>query len=513
MQKESNNNKAAEIKGPETLLPSPNIALQEAQALTNIGSWQWDVASGVLVWSDELYRIYGLDPNTHEASFEDFMSRIHPEDQEWVQELIRNAYTDGKFFDFEHRIVLPDKQERFLHGKGEVVKDKAGQTVRMYGTSQDVTERKQAEEALKLSNKRFQTLTWATHDLVYDLDLQADSVWFNEVLQKEYGYPTKKNTSKAWCLKHIHPEDVAMVKKQIRDLRNDPKQETWKTEFRFQKANGDYALLRNRAFVLRDANGEANQIIGSLLDITAQRQLENAKDEFISLVSHQLRTPLTAARLSSEMLAEGIAGELTPAQKMYADNITAASIRMIGLVGDVLNISRIELGRVKVIPSKTDVNEIIKTQIKESGLLAKEKRTALEFIPQSNLPKIALDTSVLKLMLDNLVSNAIRYTQSGGKIKIKTSKHDNGVRVSISDNGIGIPEKDQERIFTRFYRADNAVKFEAEGTGLGLYLVKLISDTVGTNVWFESVKNKGTTFYIQLPLDGMKANEGNLRLE
>lgn len=496
-------------------IPELGAALEEAQALTHLGSWQWDVASGAIIWSDELYRIYGLKPEEHDqVSFDEFMGMIHADDRERVRGIIYTAYETTKPFEFEHRIVRPNKTERILHGKGRVVTDDSGSVVRMLGTSQDITERKKAEEALKRSDERFKTVTQATHDLVYDLNLPERSIWFNEVLYQDYGYGKHQaENTWDWWLGNIHPEDAPRVHEEIHTLQAN-QQESWQTEYRFKKADDSYAVVRNRAFVLRDSEGNAERIIGSLLDITAQKQLEDAKDEFLSLVSHQLRTPLTATKLSSEMLEQGIAGELSTEQKEYLGRITAASARMISLVGDILNISRIELGRVKVEPVPTDINRLIEKQLEELRPVAEEKCGTLEFTADKKIPKINVDADVLKLMLENLLSNAIRYCHAGeGRVEVAFKKAKQGYVLSVSDNGIGIPAATQKKIFHRFYRADNAMSFNTDGTGIGLYLVKIISDAVGAKTWFESTKNQGTTFYIQLPPSGMKARKGKLRLE
>lgn len=462
-----------------------------------------------------MYRVYGLRPQERDVSFEEFLGMIHPDDQKRVQGIIYASFETAEPFDFEHRIILPNKIQRILHGMGRVVTDKYGAVLRMLGTAQDVTAQKQAELALQQSDQRFKTVTMATHDLVYDLDLKKETIWFNEALHQEYGYAKRhSDTTWQWWIENIHPDDAPQVRRQIRALQRN-KQQTWQAEYRFKKADGSYALVRNRAFVLRGSGDQAERIIGSLLDITAQKQLEDAKDEFLSLVSHQLRTPLTAARLSSEILAGGLVGQLTAEQKDYANRITAASIRMIGLVGDILNVSRIELGRVKVEPVSTDVNRLIRAQLKETTPVAKVKRVALHFTAASKLPPVSIDAEVFNLMLENLLSNAIRYCpKESGRVRVSFNRtKDGSFMLAVSDNGIGIPATAREHIFNRFYRAENAVNFDAEGTGIGLYLIKLVCDTVGATIWFESSKNRGATFYIQLPSSGMKAAQGKLRLE
>jgi len=396
---------------------------------------------------------------------------------------------------------------------GKVVLGKDGKPARMVGTSQDITEQKVAELALQVSDQRFRTVTRATHDLVYDLNLQDGTIWFNEVLHTSYGYDeAQTNNTLEWWASHVHPDDALGIEIELNELLNSGRT-TWHAEYRFQQADSSYITVRNRAFVLRDSTGQPIRIIGSMLDITKQKQLDRAKDEFISLVSHQLRTPLTTIRLLSEMLTDGFVGPTTKAQKVHTEKITNASIRLIKLVSDILNISRVELDRIKIDPVPTDVNQLIQMYIDEQAPLAREKGTTITFKPTKNLPIMSLDPIAFGQIIQNLLGNAVHYTNpTGGKVYVAFDKKANGYEFIVRDNGIGIPLSAQPHIFERFYRAPNTKKVEGEGTGLGLYLVKLITDTFGGKVWFDSKTTQGTTFYVQIPLTGMQPKGGEHNL-
>jgi len=483
-------------------------ALEESQALTHLGSWAWDVANNHIDWTDELYRMYGLKPQEREISFDEFISMIHPEDRELVKETITTAYGNGKAFKFEHRIILPSGQKRYLFGLGKVIKDRQGKVIRMIGTSQDVTERKRAELALQQSNERFQAVTNATHDLVYDLDLTTSEMWFNEVLQTDYGYSKISVVPHIdWWLSCLHPADVAEYEQQYVKLLKS-KRSTWSIEFQFRKADGSYTIVRNRAYVLRSTTGKPTRIIGSCQDITQQKQLDRAKDEFISLVSHQLRTPLTIIRLYGNMLTDGIAGPLSKTQKSYVNKITLASVRLIKLVGDILNISRIELNRIKIDSSPIDANTLIRGCIEELTPVIKSKSATVIFAPHPKVNSTPLDATLFSEIVHNLVGNALRYgSEQDGQVRIDFSRQADGYILKVQDNGLGIPKQDQPHIFERFYRAHNAASVDSEGSGLGLYMVKLFTEAAGGKVWFDSQEGKGTTFYISFPPSGMRPQQ------
>jgi PAS domain S-box-containing protein len=238
-------------------------------------------------------------------------------------------------------------------------------------------------------------------------------------------------------------------------------------------------------------------------DISREMQIEKAKDEFISLTSHQLRTPLTSISFFSEMLASSRAGKLSPRQQEYAEKIHLSTTRMIRLVGNILNVSRIELDRLKVEPQETDIVYLVKDYIEEAQPIAHAKKVQLIFHgPQSAEAKI--DASLLGQVIHNLLTNAIRYSsEENGKVWVELNQVDDDYQITVSDNGIGIPKNAQSRIFERFYRADNAINIEGQGTGLGLYLAKMIMEAAGCQIWFESKENKGTTFYLRIPKTGM----------
>jgi PAS domain S-box-containing protein len=481
-------------------------ALEEAQALTHLGSWEWDVASSRIFWSDELYRMYGLKPQEREVGFDEFIDMIHPDDQERVRSVIYLANQTGEPFEFEHRIILHNGRQRVLYGMGKVITDKAGQPVRMLGTSQDITSQKNAERDLQKSDERFRAVTNATHDLVYDLDLQRHFMWFNDVLQTEYGYPVKPtDRSLEWWQSRIHPEDALRIEEELAALLLSD-QRTWHAEYRFRKADGSYAIIRNRAYMLVGSDGTPERIIGSCLDITQQRHLDRAKDEFISLVSHQLRTPLTIIRLYGNMLSDGIAGPLEELQFAYVSKITGASVRLIKLVGDILNISRLELNRIKIDCTPSDANELIRSSIEEVGPLIKEKGITVSFKPQDDIGLIPIDTTFFGEIVNNLLGNAIRYSRNQhSEVSISLKKGKRGYLLTVRDNGLGIPSIDQPHIFERFYRARNAASVDSDGSGLGLYMVKMFVETSGGKIWFKSTEGTGTTFYVLFPPDGMTA--------
>lgn len=495
------------VPAPGTInqpLEASAISLDEAQEIVHIGTWQWEVATGDISWSAELYRIYGLRPRKQALGFEEFVQLIHPDDREKVTNIINEAYQTKRAFEFEHRVVLPNQKIRILEGKGKVVTDSRGNVSRMLGTSQDITERKKADQALYRSDERFRALSAATNDIVYDIDLQNNTAWFNDVLNSEYKYRKRKAPyARQWSLNHVHTDDRKRIKGSLDSLLRST-DTTWVAEYKFRKRDGTYTEVRDRAFVLRDADKKPIRLIGSMLDITQQKELERAKDRFISLVSHQLRTPLTSMRLLAEMLANGQPDRLTVAQQDYVQQIESSTERMINLVNEILDLSNIESGKLRMRMSGTNINALIRSQIDEVAPLATERGIKVTYKPDARARMVVVDPILFSQIVHNLLTNAIRYTlKENANVHVTFRKTDKEYLLTVQDEGIGIPKEAWPRLFTSFYRANNAIKTQGDGSGLGLYLAKLILDTTGGKIWFESEEEKGTTFYVSLPLAGM----------
>jgi PAS domain S-box-containing protein len=237
-------------------------------------------------------------------------------------------------------------------------------------------------------------------------------------------------------------------------------------------------------------------------DITREEGIEKMKSEFVTISAHQLRTPLSAIKWTLRAILDGDAGQLAPEQTELLQKTYISNERMIELVNDLLDVTRIEEGRNLFKPALAAVEPVVQFVVNSFRGEAERRQVAIEFKKPflEKIPKVMLDVEKIKLAFQNLLGNALRYTSAGGKVTL-TLKHDKKeVELIISDTGIGIPQDQQQKIFTKFFRSQNAIRMETEGSGLGLFITKNIVEAHGGRIWFESEENKGTTFHVAIPI-------------
>jgi PAS domain S-box-containing protein len=319
----------------------------------------------------------------------------------------------------------------------------------------------------------------------------------NESWHRSLGYTTTELMSRPF-MDLVHQEDREATRTMFAGLmRGTPVQAF---ENRYRCKDGNYRWLSWTATPKPD-----EQLVYAVAhDATTRKLLEHQtqetlkmRNDFVSFVTHQLRTPLSGIKWMLELAGDtDEAGE----QASYIGDARESANRLIGLVNDLLDISRLESGKLQVTMEPVRLREITDAVVCDVATLVREKGHVLDVESVPDLPVAMLDNQLMRQVILNLVSNAIKYTPPGGRIEIRMGREDGSLRWSIRDSGIGISPASQERLFEKFFRAENAHTVDTEGTGLGLYLVRLIVERLGGAVACESEEGRGTLFYFRLPL-------------
>ena len=266
-----------------------------------------------------------------------------------------------------------------------------------------------------------------------------------------------------------------------------------------KRKNGELYQAEIRVSPVLGEKGEVEFFVAIERDITEEKEMDKAKTEFISLAAHQLRTPLSTISLTTELLLKGIDGEMSKENKKYLKGIFLEVSNMKEMIETFLNVSRIEMGKFPVETESICLSSVVDKIVKDILPQIKDKKIHFKKDYNKDLPVLNLDKRIITIILDNLLSNAIKYTHEEGKITLSIEERKGDIDIKIIDNGIGIPESEQPRIFTKMFRANNVSSIKSEGSGLGLYLVENLAKQSGYDISFISKENEGTTFILKIP--------------
>lgn len=351
--------------------------------------------------------------------------------------------------------------------------------------------------------KKIDAVVASIGDAVFVTDVSGHIILMNPIAERFCGYPASEALGHHYSRifrfaleanpQTQFPDFVAEVVRtgQIRELSG---------HAILIKRDGSQFAVSDSAAPILDQQGNVLGCVVVVRDFTRERALEQAKDDFLSVAAHQLRTPLGALRWGMELLLSGDMGPLSgkgrESVEQYHDNI----LRMIGLVNDLLDVSRIDQGRIRDNPTPVQIEELVNKQIKLVEGQAQEKGVAITFLPPAaKLPQIMVDSARLGQVIENLLSNSIKYNKPQGKVEIKLGTEGDFIKLQVADTGVGIPKDAIPKMFGKFFRAENAVLSATEGTGLGLFVAKSYLEHWGGSISVESELGQGTTFTVMIP--------------
>lgn len=420
---------------------------------------------------------------------------------------------DIKSNDYEFKLLataIQDMSISLRKSRENVEKQVKDQQNSILNILHDVKKERNKAETLASDLQKFKLAVDNVHEHIVITDKEGIVVYANKAMERTTGFTIEETMGKKAGVLWGRLMSTEYYKKMWQTLLIQKK--SFVGDINNRKKSGEDYIASVSIYPVLDNKKNVIFIVGVEIDITREREIDKAKTEFVSLASHQLRTPLSAIGWYTEMLLAGDAGKINKEQKKYLEEVYHGNKNMVELVNSLLNVSRIELGTFMVQPEKADIIGIVKNVLKLHKTFIKEKKIKITTAFESGIPELKLDKKLLTMVFQNLINNAIKYNSVGGKIDIKILKNEKDVLIKISDNGLGIPLSQQDKIFTKLFRADNVRKMSADGTGLGLYMVKSILDNTGCSVFFKSQENKGSEFVVSIPLKGMESRAGTKKL-
>ena len=374
------------------------------------------------------------------------------------------------------------------------VLDEKGEVIFFVGIERDVTKERAAEE----TNEELAAIVRDTDDAIISKDLNGKILSWNKSAEIMYGYKENEVLGKDTKDLYIPKDRYGEIDEIVRKVKNGEKVENYETQ-RIRK-NGKVFEASITCSPIHDHDGNVAAISVITHDVTKEKEIEKAKNDFLALASHQLRTPLSGTRWLIETLQRGVFGKLKGKQKEYVDEIYRTNKKMIELVSGMLDILHMESGKTFNEKEKIPVSKLSEDIVSMLGSSAERLGVILKNgLKEHGDMVIFADFQAVKNILESFVSNAVSYSKSGGEVEIAVKEEPGATVFSVKDHGIGIPEDEKERIFQRFYRASNAKAIKPDGTGLGLSLAALIADKIGAKVSFESKEGDGSIFYLWLP--------------
>jgi len=447
----------------------------------------------------------------------------HPEDKEGVIRAME-AHLDKRtpVFSVQYRVRRQTGEYMWVEESGKAMWDEKGRPARMAGVTKDVGNIKRVQEVLESRTaelehaqekivaeirnvEKFQKAVDSSTQAVAITDPQGSIVYVNsawETLNQYSSVEALGRNPKILKSPRTGPEVFAALWEKIHsglayhteDVTN-------------RRKDGSEYLAGVSIYPIVD-DGKIVFFVSLIEDITQRKEVDRAKTEFVSLASHQLRTPLSAIRWYSEMLLSKYVGELNEKQHQYVKEIYAGNLRMVELVNALLNVSRIDLGTFAIEPEDLNLFELCDSVLSELTPQITEKKQSVNRIFDEKVGLYKGDRKLLRIVFQNFLSNSVKYTQPEGQITVEVARRDPDLLIRVADNGYGIPKAQHVKIFEKLFRADNVRQKDTEGTGLGMYIVKAIVEQSGGKIWFDSEENKGTTFYVTLPMTGMPKKTG-----
>ncbi|MFD2872334.1 PAS domain S-box protein [Mucilaginibacter ximonensis] len=473
-------------------LAASSERLQLAIESTELGTWDYNPISGELYWSAECRAIYGL-PADEKVSLELFSALIHPDDSEWVQQKIAESIDpeQRKRYDVSYRIIRFDNRKtHWIKVKGKVYFN-GGQATRFIGTVLDITDIKLAE----INNARLGAIITSSDDAIISKTLDSVITSWNTAAERMFGWTAAEMIGQT--IYKIIPEDRQDEEpKLIARLRSGQRVEHFETK-RLTK-DGRLIDVSETTSPIKDGEGHIVGASKIARDITERKQDETRKSDFIGMVSHELKTPLTSLNAILQIAGQKLAHSKDNFLPGAIDKANIQVKRMTNMINGFLNVSRLESAQLMIEPQHFQLDALINEVIEETKLTVNGHRIECQHCPPV---EIFADRDKISSVISNLLVNAVKYSPKGSRVTLTCVAGKDQVIISVRDEGMGISAEDAKMIFDRYYRVQSTHGKHISGFGIGLYLSAEIVKRHGGKIWVETELGSGSTFSFSLPLN------------
>lgn len=503
-------------------------SLKRAQQIAKMGSWELDLKTKEVTWTEELYNIYGLDPLKPPPPYSEHMKLFTKESWVTLKKALEKTADTGEPYELELQTYRKNNTSGWMWVRGEAVFDH-GKIIGLRGMAQDITDKKYREEKVIETSLRLDLATKAANVGVWDYIINENRLIWDDRMYAIYGITRESfaGVYEAWR-SGLHPEDIERIEFEINQSLLGNKE--FNTEFRIIWPDGSLHFIRSSAIVMWDNYGKPIRMIGANWDITMEKLFQEslqlakeeadrankAKSEFLANMSHEIRTPLNGVIGFTDLLKST---DLSPLQKQYVENAIISGQALLEIINDILDFSKIEAGMLNLENIKTDIVELAETSIDIVKFSAAKKNIEVILDLDFSMPRYGFTDPIrLKQILTNLLSNAVKFTESGEvelKVRFENLGGEEGKFIfSVRDTGIGITDEQKGKLFKAFTQADTSTTRKFGGTGLGLVISEMIANKLNSKIELESKPGIGSifSFSIQTKFElGGILNLGNIK--
>ena len=466
---------------------------------TEAGIWDLDLPTQTIIHSPRIAEIFGF-PTGEKLSVRQLVDAIHPEDLPIARDMaFERALSTGMYY-YEARIIWPDQSIHWIRNHGKLIFNDQGEPARLLGTIIDITRQQQVIEDLKASEEHLRLAKDAAELGTFDMDLMRGTMKWDRRCRELFGiYHQDPVSYEKDFLPGLHEEDRERIGKIIDDL------------FVKSISNGDYDVeyrtvgatdrklrwVRAKGKVFFNERDEAVRFIGSVYETTDKKLDDQRKNDFIGMVSHELKTPLTSLKAYVQILGSKAREEEDEFSSNALDRAEKQVNKMSNMINGFLNISRLESGKIHLKMQDFDLGALAKDAIQEINTF--NSSHTISFLPSGPIPVLG-DRDKIEHVISNFLTNAIKYSPNNTSIWVRCAVAGKMAELSVRDEGMGIEGQDKERLFERYYRVASNDTQRIAGFGIGLYLSAEIIQRHNGKIWVESENGRGSTFYFTLPL-------------